>query len=413
MSHREAIPLPRPEEVRFRAPGFARPAILAAAGVVLLAAAWLLGRGEPVRWLTGYLTAFVFVLTIALGGLFFTLLIHTTRAAWGVVLRRLAEATGATLPVFVVLFLPIALGAGHLYPWIDAAHGAPSGEAAWSGGAHAAALAHKTPYLNLPFFLVRAAVCLVIWAALGWLFWRRSTAQDLRPDLAQAGRTRAMSHVGLILFAFTITIAAFDWVMSLIPTWYSTMFGVLFFSGIAVAALAFLVLMALALERRGAFDGLLTDEHLHDLGKLLFAFVVFWAYIAFSQFMLIWYANLPEETAWYDLRLTGGWRTATLALAIGHFVLPFFFLLSRWVKRRRLPLFAGAAWMLLLHLLDVIWLVVPSVPEAGKSWWLPVVLCTIGIGALVKGVLFAVLERAATVPTGDPRLAESLATESG
>lgn len=405
MSHREAMSLPRPEEVRFRAPGWQRPSILAAAGAVLLLVAWLLGRGEPARWLTGYLVAFVFVLTLSLGGLFFTLLIHTTRAAWGVVLRRLAEAAGATLPVFVVLFLPIALGAEHLYPWIDAAHG--------HGGGHAELIAHKAPYLNLPFFFVRAAVCLAVWAALGWWFWRRSTAQDAAPDTGQARRVRAMSHVGLILFALTITVASFDWVMSLTPAWYSTMFGVYFFSGIAVAALAFLVILALLLERRGAFDGLLTEEHLHDLGKLLFAFVVFWAYIAFSQFLLMWYANLPEETAWYEARLSGGWRTATLALAVGHFVLPFFFLLLRGVKRRRVTLLAGAAWMLLLHLLDVVWLVVPSVPAAGAGWWLPVVLCTIGIGAMVRGVLFAVLERAATVPTGDPRLAESLATESG
>lgn len=405
MSHGNAVSLPRPDQVRFRARAFERPPVLMAAGAVLLLVAWLLGRGEPARWLTAYLVAFVFVLTLALGGLFFTLMIHTSRAAWGVVVRRLAEAAGATLPVFVVLFLPIALGAGHLYPWIDAAHG--------HGGAHAALIAHKSPYLNLPFFLVRAAVCLLVWAALGWWFWRRSTAQDAAPDTAQAGRLRAMSHVGLILFAITITVASFDWVMSLTPTWYSTMYGVHFFAGIAVAGLAFPVILALLLERRGAFDGLLTDEHLHDLGKLLFAFVVFWAYIAFSQFLLMWYANLPEETAWYDVRLSGGWRTATLALAIGHFVLPFFFLLSRGVKRRRVTLLVGAAWMLLLHLLDVVWLIVPSVPEVHGGWLLPVVLCTIGIGALVRGVLFAVLERAATVPTGDPRLAESLVIESG
>lgn len=405
MSHGKAVSLPRPEQVRFRAPGWQRPPILAAAGAVLLLIAWLLGRADPATWLTGYLVAFVFVLTLSLGGLFFTLLIHTTRAAWGVVVRRLAEAAGATLPVFVVLFLPIALGAGHLYPWIDAAHG--------HGGAHAELIAHKAPYLNLPFFLVRAAVCLAVWAALGWWFWRRSTAQDAAPDTGQARRVRAMSHVGLILFAVTITVASFDWVMSLTPTWYSTMYGVHFFAGIAVAALAFLVILALLLERLGAFDGLLTDEHLHDLGKLLFAFVVFWAYIGFSQFLLMWYANLPEETAWYEARLSGGWRTTTLALAIGHFVLPFFFLLSRGVKRRRVTLLAGAAWMLLLHLLDVVWLIVPSVPEVHDGWLLPVVLCTIGVGALVRGVLFAVLERAATVPVGDPRLAESLVTESG
>lgn len=404
MSHQEAVPLPGPDQVRFRAPALQRPPMLVAGGAVLLLLAWLLGRADPVRWLTGYLVAFVFVLTLALGGLFFALMIHTSRAAWGVVLRRIAEAAGATLPVFIVLFLPIALGAGHLYPWIGAGHG--------HGGAHAELLAHKSPYLNLPFFFVRAAICLAVWAVLGWWFWRRSTAQDARPDPAGAARLRAVSHVGLVLFALTITVASFDWVMSLTPTWYSTMFGVYFFSGIAVAALAFPVIVALLLERRGAFHGL-TDEHLHDLGKLLFAFVVFWAYIAFSQFLLIWYANLPEETAWYELRLTGGWTTATVVLALGHFVLPFFFMLSRGVKRRRVTLLVSAAWMLLLHLFDVVWLVVPSVPAAGDGWWLPALLCTIGIGALVRGAFFAVLERAATVPTGDPRLAESLVIESG
>lgn len=404
MSHHEAV-APRADEARFRARGLARPPVPAAAGVALLLVAWLVGRDEPVPWLAGYLVAFVSVLTFALGGLFFTLMIHTSRAAWGVVVRRLAEAAGATLPIFVVLFLPLALGAEHLYPWIDTAHG--------HGGAHAELLAHKSPYLNLPFFLLRSVLCLVLWAGLGWWFWRRSTGQDEAPDTHTAARLRAWSHGGLVLFALTITVASFDWMMSLAPTWYSTMFGVYFFSGIAVVALALPAVMALALERRGALAGVLTDEHLHDLGKLLFAFVVFWAYIAFSQFLLIWYANIPEETAWYQVRLTGGWRTGTIALALGHFVVPFFFLLLRVVKRRRLTLFVSAVWMLLLHLLDVVWLIVPSVPGLEGGWGLPALLCTLALGLLFLAALIAILERAATVPTGDPRLTESLVIESG
>ncbi|MGH9380161.1 MAG: hypothetical protein ACRD2Z_06065 [Thermoanaerobaculia bacterium] len=404
MSHQEPVSLPRPDQVRFRAPGVARPPVLMGAGVALLLLAWLLGRSEPAHWLASYLVAFLFALTIALGGLFFTLMLYTSRAAWGVVARRLAEAAGATLPLFLILFLPVALGAAHLYPWIGEAHGA---------GHHAELLAHKAPYLNLPFFHLRAALCLLAWAAMGWWFWRRSLSQDAAPDPRVAARLRAWSHAALVLFAVTVTVASFDWVMSLTPTWYSTMFGVYFFAGIAVASLALLVVLTIALERRGALGGTLTAEHLHDLGKLLFSFVVFWAYIAFSQFLLIWYANLPEETGWYALRLAGGWRTATVALAVGHFVVPFFYLLSRDIKRRRLTLLIASVWMLLLHLLDLAWLVLPALPTPAGGWVLPVALCTVGIGILVAGLFVALLERAATVPTGDPRLAESLVIESG
>jgi hypothetical protein len=211
----------------------------------------------------------------------------------------------------------------------------------------------------------------------------------------------------------TVTFAAFDWVMSLDPHWYSTIFGVYFFAGSVVGGFAALALLTLALTRSGYLRQAVTAEHFHDLGKLLFAFMVFWSYIAFSQFFLIWYANIPEETAWFLHRLDGGWRPMTLLLAIGHFGVPFFFLMPRTIKRRPLLLFAGAVWMLLVHLLDLHWLVMPALAgkESGGILLLEVTALA-GVGGVVVAALGWLLAGAPLLPLRDPRLSESLAFEN-
>ncbi len=383
---------------------FARklPAIGLGLGVTFLAAALVLGGGSA-RSLAAYLTAYLFAVSIALGGLFFVLLHHATRAGWSTVVRRLAEHLAATLPLFALLFLPIAFALPDLFPWArPEAAGDPL-------------LAAKAAYLNPGFFLIRAAVCLGAWSLLAWWFRRRSLAQDASGDPGVTRRLQSLAAPGMIALALTLTVAAFDWIMSLDPYWYSTIFGVYFFAGSTVAVLATLILLVLALggsSPGGALGGTVTPEHFHDLGKLLFAFVVFWAYIAFSQFMLIWYGNIPEETLWYAHRIGPGWAGASVALAAGHFVLPFFFLLSRAVKRRAPTLIAGAVWLLAMHYLDLYWLVMPSFDPHGIHPRALDLLTLVGMVGLLAGAFALLMRRRALVPLGDPRLPESLSFEN-
>lgn len=379
-----------------------RSYMVLAIGVAALLLGWLFGRQAPGSWLTAYLVGFVYALTLALGGLFFTLLHHACRASWAVSVRRLAEAAGATLPLFLPLFVPIALGYRRIYAWTNPQNANPAMQEL---------LAHKAPYLNGPWFLTRSVIYLLIWAWMGWWFWRRSVGEDDTPDPAVARRLRTISAPALVVFALTINFAAIDWIMSLAPSWFSTMVGVYFFAGIAPAGFALVAVPAVILRRRGVLSGAVTDEHLHDLGKMLFAWIVFWGYIAFSQFMLIWYANIPEETKWYATRLNGTWLDVTVALAFAHFILPFFFLLSRKTKRNGVTLAAAAIWMLLAHLLDVFWLIAPSTPD-GAGGPIGLALTVLGFAAIFFGAFALAARRAALVPLGDPRLQESLEFET-
>lgn len=376
-------------------------------GLVALAVAFAFGafqEGDALRrfW-AGYWTAWLWGVTLAVGGLFFVLLHHVTRAGWSVVVRRLAEHVAGTLPLFALLFVPVLFGAGELFPWMGAE------------AAHDELIAHKAAFLNPAGFYLRSALYLAAWVALAWWLRRRSLDQDASGDPALTRRLQTLSAPGLVVFALTLTFAAFDWVMSLDPHWYSTIFGVYLFAGSTLGFLALLILLGIAFERRGPLAGVLTTEHYHDLGKLLFAFVVFWAYIAFSQFMLIWYANLPEETVWYAHRLEHGWERLAVALALGHFVLPFFFLLSRGVKRRRATLAGAALWMLVMHYLDLYWLVMPAVfavsGGAFRPHWLDLVTL-VAVGGLALGAFGRLARRPALVPVADPRLPESLSFEN-
>ena len=381
----------------------------AAVGAVALVAAWALGGP---RFYSSYLTAYLFFLTLALGGLVFVLLQFVTRAGWSVAVRRLAEHAMGTLPLFLVLFVPVLLGLGKLYSWA-----APLAEAAEAGGEHGALTGSKAFWLQPGFFVARAAVYLVLWSALGWWLRRESIGQDRRPDPGVTRKLQIASAPGLVIFGVTVTLASFDWVMSLDPHWYSTIFGVYVFSGAVVGILALVVLLAVALERRrGPLAGIVTPEHYHDLGKLLFGFVVFWAYIGFSQFMLIWYGNLPEETVWYRHRFEHGWYPVSVAVAVGCFVVPFFFLLGRDVKRHRLTLSAAAIWLLVFHYVDIYWLVMPSALVAGPTpgfspHWLDL-LTLVAVGGLFAGALGRLMVGSALIPVADPRLAESLSFEN-
>lgn len=348
-----------------------------------------------------YLVSFAYFLSLALGALFFVLLQHLTRAGWSVVVRRLAEAMSTNVLLMAVLVIPVILNMEHLYHW---AH--------QGAGDHDPIIAGKSGFLNPQFFIIRLVVYFAIWSLLAWYFFSRSKRQDSKSDPAITRRMEALSAPGMVVFALSLNFAAFDLLMSVNPHWFSTIFGVYFFAGSVVVVLSTLVVLAAYLQRQGRLQGVVTAEHYHDLGKLLFGFVVFWAYIAFSQYMLYWYGNIPEETVWYLTRQTGNWTGISLALLFGHFVIPFLALVSRFPKRRPRLLVLGALWMLAMHWLDLYYLVGPEFRPEGASIGLMDLLCFLGMGGLFFMVLALRLRKTALVPVGDPRLAESLAFEN-
>jgi hypothetical protein len=357
-------------------------------------------EGVP-RFLHAYLTSFCYFLSLSLGALFFVILQHLTRSGWSVVVRRIAEAIAANMLLLAALCVPILAGMKHLYPWADAA--AVAGDPLLHG---------KQPYLNMPFFAARLVVYFVAWIMLAAFFRRNSVRQDATGDVALTLRMQKWSAPAMLIFAATLTFAAFDLLMSLDPHWYSTIFGVYYFSGGVLGFFALLALAASSLQAAGRLSRAVTAEHYHDLGKLVFAFTIFWAYIAFSQYVLIWYANIPEETTWYLRRQGGDWVAVGLLLVFGHFLVPFLALMSRAPKRRPAVLSACAVWVLLVHWVDLYWLVVPQISPQNAAPAMVDAACFVGIGGLFVAVTILRLRRHALIPLRDPRLLESLTFEN-
>jgi hypothetical protein len=393
-------------EVRHLEPGISRwawPLTLAGAVGLVLAfgSSFLFSQGFP-RFLYAYLLNFCFFASLSLGALFFVLLHHLTRAGWSVAVRRLAETLAAALPFWSVLFLPILLlvlsGNGTLYEW-NSAELVRQDEL----------LQKKAPYLNAWFFAARGLLYLGVWAWLARYYWHQSVAQDETGDKTLSLRMQKWSAPGMLAFALTVAFASFDWLMSLDPHWFSTMFGVYFFAGCVVGFFALLALLMVGLQQQGYLEDSLTTEHYHDVGKLLFAFVFFWGYIAFSQYMLIWYANIPEETGWYLVRQTHGWQWIALVLLFGHFLLPFCGLMSRRAKRNQRMLASWAVVLLVMHWIDIYYLVMPQLHHSGPGFGLVDAFCLVGLGALYAGIVLRIASERGLIPQRDPRLAESLA----
>ena len=279
------------------------PVIAAICALLGAAACAILGAANPKQFFFSWLVSFLFFLTLALGALFFVLIQYAAQGGWGIVLRRIGETTFAMLPVMAVLFVPLLFGLHDLFEWSHA-----------DAMEEDALLRWKAPYLNVPFFLIRAAIYFGMWSLIAVLYYRGSRGQDVTGDPGVSARLRRFAGPSIIILALTQTFAAVDWIMSLTPHWYSTMFGVYFFAGSFVGFIALLSVASVAMRHAGLLDTVISVEHLHDLGKFLFAFTAFWAYIGFSQFFLIWYANLPEETIWYKTRIEGSWLTVSLVL---------------------------------------------------------------------------------------------------
>jgi hypothetical protein len=370
-------------------------------GTLGLVVSLVLRAGDSKQFAFSWLVAFLFFLSLALGALFFVLIHFATQAGWGIVVRRLAENTMGTLPLFALLFVPVTLGMGELFPWIH--------EIA-VGNDHV--LNGKAPYLNTPFFVGRAVAYFACWTAIAMYYVRRSRVQDGTRNEAISLSLRRFSGPAIIVLALTQSFAAIDWIMSLDPHWYSTIFGVYWFAGSFVSFFAFLTLMVLLLRRAGLMGNAVGSEHFHDLGKLLFAFTVFWAYIGFSQYFLIWYGNIPEETIFFRDRLVGSWRSVSLLLGAGHFVIPFFFFMPRTIKRHPALLAVGASWLLLMHGVDLYWLVMPSLHPEGVALGSLDIATFLAVGGFFVAVVSWLMLGSPLVPVGDPRLSESLSFEN-
>ncbi|MCG3138024.1 MAG: hypothetical protein HJJLKODD_01880 [Phycisphaerae bacterium] len=376
--------------------------IVGLAGLGIAVGLSKMGEGASERFYHAYLVSFCFFLSLSLGALFFVILQYLTRSGWSVVVRRVAEVTASNVLLLAVLAVPVMLGANHLYEWTVTNRVMEDDLLQW-----------KEPFLNLRFFLLRLAIYFVVWVGLSRFYLGHSTRQDRQTDPRLTLRLQRWSGPAMLLYAMTVTFAAFDLLMSLDPHWYSTIFGVYFFSGAVVGFFAWQAVVLLLLQKAGRLQQAVTAEHYHDTGKLVFAFVVFWAYIAFSQYLLIWYANIPEETVWYLRRQNGNWALVSIVLLVGHFFLPFFALMSRHPKRRRMMLAVGAVWVLLMHWVDHFWLVMPEFAADGVvPLGLMELACFVGLGGcFVAGVSWGFRNRA-VAPIGDPRLPESLAFEN-
>lgn len=379
--------------------------IAAGVGIAGILASLVLGfvvGPDPDGLVRSWLVNYAYFLSLGLGGLFFVMVTHITRAGWSVALRRLAEGVAVGIVPMAALVVPVLLGMDRVYEWAQPDH-----------VAHDPLLQHKSPFLNTSFFIARILVYFVFWTALTWYFTRASTRQDVdgQPDTSlDMGRLAAP---GIIIFALTTTFAAFDLLMSVSPHWYSTIFGVYYFGGSFLAFVSFTAIAVLLLQRAGFLRNVLNREHFHDLGKLAFAFTVFWAYIGVSQYLLIWYANIPEETLWYQIRQTGPWTWVTILLVVGHFFVPFVLLISRHTKRRPAVLCAIAAWILFMHWVDLYWLVVPASSPDAVPLALTDLTTWIGIGGVFVAAALAFLARHPLIPVRDPRLTESLEFHNG
>lgn len=341
------------------------------------------------RFFESWLVGIVFAVTIALGALFFVMIQHLTNSVWSLTVRRVMENIMATLPAAALLFLPVLAGMHGLYPWTHEQD---------------AAIRAKSAFLNQPFFIARAAVYFAIWGFFAWKLRRDSVGRDEGKTTYPA----KWSAPGLPLLFITGTLASFDWIMSLDPHWYSTIFGVYVLSGGALAFMAALILTCLALRRAGILDDAIHIEHYHDLGKWLFGLTIFWAYIAFSQYLLIWYANIPEETIWFKHRLQGSWRPFSAVLLFGHFILPFVLLLARAGKRNLSLLAFASVWILVMHLVDVYWMIMPAIHEHGSAvHWLDVAAPAAVLSALTL-VFWWRMKSAPVAPVGDPQFDEAL-----
>ena len=352
----------------------------------------------PAQFFRSYLVAFLFWSGIPLGCLVVLMLHHLVGGGWGFLIRRPLESGTRTFPLVALLVVPIVLGIPFLYPW-----------------AHPEAVAtdpllqHKRVYLNVPFFIARTMAYFAIWIVLSRTLNRWSDEQDRAGIPSAARRLYALSGPGIIVYALTATFASLDWVMSLEPDWFSTIYSAVFMAGQVLSALAFVTAMLMLLVSAKPISEIASEQHLIDLGNMVLTFVILWAYMAFSQFLIIWSGNLSDEIGWYVHRIRGGWQWVAILIIAGHFALPFLLLLSREIKQQARYLTLLAAALLIMRYVDVIWNVDPAFDRASfRIHWMDPV-AAVGVGGIWMAVFVAQLKRRPLLPLHDPDLPGVLA----
>jgi hypothetical protein len=367
-----------------------RALVVGAVGIVLCGVGVF---SNPTQFFRSYLLAYLCWLGIPLGCLAILMLHHLVGGTWGAMIRRVLESGTRTLPLQVLLFVPLLFGVHDLYFW-----------ARPEVVANDPLLQRKSPYLNIPFFMLRSAFYFAVWLAVSYLLNKWSLTQDQAGADPFERRMRLLSGPGLVLYVLTVTFASVDWMMSLEAHWFSTIYGILVIVGQLLATLAFAVVVAALLAQAPPLSEVMSAAHFHDLGNLVLAFVMLWAYMAFSQFLIIWSGNLPEEITWYFHRMQGGWEWVGLALILFYFALPFLLLLARGIKRR-VPLLAWVAAAILgMHVVEVFWLVVPAFQPTGFAVHWMDVAALMGIGGIWMAVFVWQLRGRPLVPVYDPGL---------
>jgi hypothetical protein len=353
-----------------------------------------------------YHVGVMYVITVMLGCLGFVMITRAVQAGWSTTVRRTAESVGVLLPLMIVLLVPYVFFPEKVWKWMDPAY---SGDYL---------LQKKRFFLTEGFFWARLVLYVAVFSFLGWKMYSLSRAQDVSGDKTLTGKAQWWSMPGLLAYALLAAFMSFDLIMAMDFHWFSTMFGVYFFAGSILSGVALIILLTAIHRSGGRLKGLVTSEHYHDLGKLLNAFTIFWAYISFSQYFLIWYANIPEATAWFNLRKYNGWEYFGLTMMFGHFLLPFLILLFRGVKKKMALLALLAAWQLIMHAVDMFWQIRPTVymtvSEAGQYMpgklglsWVDITGLLGPIGIFAAAVIWSI-RRAPLIPVKDPRLVESL-----
>jgi hypothetical protein len=372
-----------------------RRAVIVGALAAVASAAGLVAN--PAQFYRSYLVAFVFVLGVALGSLAISMLHHMSGGAWGLVIRRILEASSRTLPLVALFAVPLLFGLKHLYPWADPARVAGD-----------EILRHRAIYMNPAGFAIRLAVCLLLWTVFAQALSRLSKKQDEAPTAGLERRMQLVAAPGLALYCLLVSVASVDLLMSLDPHWYSAIFGVYVVGGQAIAGMAFTLLVSLFLARREPMREALQSRHVHDHGKLLLAFTMLWAYFALSQFLIIWSGNLPEEISFFKDRLTGGWGAVSLSLALLHFAVPFVFLLSRDFKRDLGKLAWVAGLLLFMRWVDLFWLVSPAFHPGKLSLHLLDLTTPVALSGLWLAAFARELGTRSLLPVNDPNLAVAL-----
>lgn len=379
-------------------PGMKQFGLIAAVLGVVLAGAGFLMAGEHGldRFYQAYLVAYTFWMGVVLGSLALLMVQHLTGGAWGVVLRRPLEAAVRTIPFMAVLFLPIVFGMHSLYEWTH------------ESAASDPMLVLKAGYLNTPFFLVRQAIYFALWWGIGYLLTSSSAEHDRTGDPALVDKMARVSGAGLVIYFLTVTFAMVDWTMSINPHWFSTIWGLLYIGGQALSAFAFGIAVLVMLSQTAPMNKVITTHHFHDLGKFLFAFLMMWAYLSFSQFLIIWSANLPEEIPHYLTRWDNSWKYLSVFIIVGHFIVPYALLLSRDLKRNPGKLRVVAIWIIFARVADYYWHVAPEFHREGMSLGLLDVALPLALGGIFISIFVSQLAGRSLLPVHDAGLEKAM-----